>query len=79
MECCTQPPECFVQETAALNATCPKPTDLYGLFHAVAAAKNAGGGNAEQAKAKLLQALNVTSYMVWQAVTIFNADCDHGD
>ena len=28
--------------------------------------------------AKLLQVLNVSSYMVWQMVTIVNADCDHG-
>ena len=72
-----QPPECSVQETAALNATCPEPTDLFPLFHAISVAKNQDG-NSAQAKAKLLQALNVTSYMVWQMVTIFNADCDHG-
>ena len=72
-----QPAECYVQDTAALNASCPRPTDLYDLFYAVSVA-NDPGDKPERAKAKLLQALNVSSYMVWQMVTIFNADCDHG-
>ena len=73
-----QPPECYVQDTAALNASCPKPADLHELFYAVSKV-NDPGSEEERATAKLLQVLNVSSYMVWQMVTVFNADCDHGN
>ena len=78
-----QPPECYVQDTAALNASCPKPTDLHGLFLGVSGVNKPGleqsGPETEGAKAELTQVLSVYSYMVWQIVTIFNADCDHGN
>lgn len=71
-----QPAECYEQDTAALNASCPRPTDLHELFDAVAQATDAG--DQVKAKAELAAVLNVTSYMVWQLVTNFLDEGDHG-
>ena len=65
-----QPAACYVQDTAALNVSCPAPSDLHELATAVTHAKD---------KTELARVLNVSSYLVWQMVTKFVYDCDHGN
>jgi hypothetical protein len=76
-----QPAACYVQETTALNQSCPAPTDLYELFHAVSEAatlRGAGESNVAQAKVDLAARLNITTFLVWNVLTNFIDECDHG-
>jgi hypothetical protein len=70
-----QPAACYAQDTAALNRSCPAPSDLHELFQAVDTASKPSHGTdakaAAQSKLELSTVLNITSYLVWQMVTNF--------